>query len=114
MIKLADCFRVPRLDAAPDLLWGDAALAAQQSYQYWCSFVSTSFAGLVSHARHKHGFRRTAYNYLTDNGDCFGCLRTFHTKRRLLDHLTRVKHPVCHKRGFLIVDRESRHRQRQP
>ena len=28
-------------------------------------------------------------------GDCFGCLRTFHKKRRPLDHLTRTKNPFC-------------------
>ena len=83
MMMLADCYRVSRLDAVPDLLGSGDLGDGAQSYRCWCSFVSTSFAGLVSHSTHKHGFHRAAYNYLTDHGDCFGCLRTFHAKRRL-------------------------------
>ena len=95
MMLLADCYRVPRLGVPLDLLGYVAPAVAAPSYRCWCSFVSASFAGLVTHSTHKHGFRRTAYNYVTEFGDCFGCLKTFHTKRRLLDHLTRTKNPIC-------------------
>ena len=65
------------------------------SYRCWYSFVFAAFAGLVINSTHKHGFRRTAYNYVAEFGECFGCLKTFHTKRGLWDHLTRTKNPVC-------------------
>ena len=95
MMLLADCYRVPRLGVPLDLLGYVAPVVAAPSYRCWGSFVSASFAWLVTHSTHKHGFRRTAYNYVTEFGDCFGCLKTFHTKRRLLDHLTRTKNPIC-------------------
>ena len=64
MMMLADCYRVPRLDTGPDLLGGGDVADGAQSYRCWCSFVSTTFAGLVSHSNHKHGFRRTAYIFV--------------------------------------------------
>ena len=61
----------------------------------WCSFRAPSFAALILHATHKHGYRRLAYSYLTESGDCLSCLRGFHTKSRFLGHLTRSKHYSC-------------------
>ena len=66
MMLLADCYRVPRLGVPLDLLGNDALDEDAPSYRCWCSFASASFAGLVSHSTHKHGFRRTAYNYVTE------------------------------------------------
>ena len=77
MMLLADCYHVLRLGVHLDLLGYVAPAVAAPSYRCWCSFVSASFAGLVTHSTHKHGFRRTAYNYVTEFGDCFGCLKTF-------------------------------------
>ena len=55
MMNLADCYRVPRLDAVPDSLGGGDVVDGAQSYRCWCSFVSTSFAGLVGHSTHNNG-----------------------------------------------------------
>ena len=81
MMLLADYYRVPRLRVPVDLLGQDALVEGAPSYRCWCSFVSASFAGLVSHSTHKHSFRRIAYSYMTEFGDWFGCLKTLHIKR---------------------------------
>ena len=104
-MMLADCYRVPRLVAAPDVIGNENLVEGAPSYRCWCFLVFTSFAGLVIHSTHKYGFQWTAYNYVTEFGECFGCLKTFHTKRRLLDHLTRTKNPVCLDRIISIYAR---------
>ena len=84
---LADSLLIPLI---PD---GVAAVVVDAPrpvvFECWCSFTSKIFAGLVNHAAAKHGYKRKAYDYVNEEGHCFGCLRTFHSKRRLLDHFTR-------------------------
>ena len=67
----------------------------EQGFKCWCGFVAESFNAIVVHSTHRHGFRRPEYAYLNDNGYCKGCLKTFHTKFRLLGHLSRSKSKLC-------------------
>ena len=56
MMRLADCYRVPRVGVPLDLLGNDALDEGAPSYRCRCSFASASFAGIVSHSTHRLGF----------------------------------------------------------
>ena len=64
-------------------------------YKCWCGSVFQGFQGLVTHAVHRHGYRRQEYAYLNDDGKCFGCLQIYHNKVRLLEHLTKQGDMRC-------------------
>ena len=67
----------------------------EQGFKSWCGCVADSFNAIEVHSAHRHGFRRPEYAYLNDTEYCKGCLKTFHTKFRLLGHLSKSKTKLC-------------------
>ena len=94
LLGLCDTYGFPGgVEAEPDGL--DQAPQELSHFRCWCGYVAASFPSLVVHATHRHGFRKPEYPYLNDDGYCRGCLQTFHTKFRLLNHLSRSKTKLC-------------------
>ena len=90
--RLCDLHAVPRIHGEIDLV---VPHVPQYDFVCWCSYRASSLSALVTHSANMHGHRLTAYHYLNSHGDCLSCLKCYHSKARLLSHLTRSKDKLC-------------------